>query len=116
LYEKGLEADGQPHVPRPASYHPIMSRELSKFWGYNEKESFVPSDNNIVKDGRVNPAFIKYLYTAEDPYTALVEVRPYLGSKVSVAEIRVNETLTIADFSYSSIENLIGFEEYLMFL
>jgi len=87
------------------------------FWGFNEKASFVPQDNDIVNDGRTNPAFIKYLYTSEKPYTALVEVRPYLNSDVSIAEIRVNESLRIADFSYDSFGNYDkGFEQNLMYL
>jgi hypothetical protein len=94
----------------------VNYRKQTGFWGYEEKGSFVPSENNIIGDGRVNPSFIKYLYTAEDPYTALVEVRPYLNSKVSVAEIKVNEQLLVADFSYESSSNLNGFEQYLMLM
>ncbi len=86
------------------------------FWGYNADESFVPSNNDLIADGRANPSFIKYLYTAEEPYTALVEVRPYLGSRVSVAEIRVNEQLIVTDFSYDSFGQLDGFEQSLMYL
>lgn len=94
----------------------IKNKMETKFWGYDEKDSFVPSDNNIVSDGRANPSYIKYLYTAEEPYTALVEVRPYLGSKVSIAEIKVNAPLIIADFSYESFGNLNGLEQNLLFL
>lgn len=88
----------------------------SGFWGYDEKGSFVPSNNDTVNDGRANPAFIKYLYTAEDPYTSIVEVRPYLQSKISVAQIKINEPLTIADFTYDSFGKLEGFEQNLMYL
>jgi hypothetical protein len=86
------------------------------FWGFNAEESFVPSSNNLIGDGRANPSFIKYLYTAEEPYTALVEVRPYLGSRVSVAEVKVNEQLVVTDFSLDSYGKLDGFEQNLMFL
>jgi hypothetical protein len=86
------------------------------FWGYDEQNSFIRNDNIEDYEGRTNPSFIKYLYTAEDPYTALVEVRPYLGSLVSVAEIRVDEDLKIADFSYKSIKNFGGFERSLFFM
>lgn len=94
----------------------LSERQNSGFWGYNSEDSFIPPSNDFVTDGRVNPVFIKYLYTAEDPYTALVEVRPYLKSKVSVAEIQVNESLKIADFSYDSIGNVEGFERKLIFM
>jgi hypothetical protein len=95
--------------------HQINSRHESGFWGYDEKGSFVPSNNDFVNDGRANPVYIKYLYTAEEPYTALVEVRPYLNSKVSVAKIKVNESLVIADFSYESFGNFEGFEQNLIY-
>jgi len=32
------------------------------FWGYDEKDSFVPTNNDSINNGRANPAFIKYLY------------------------------------------------------
>jgi hypothetical protein len=94
----------------------INQKQQTGFWGFNEKESYVPSNNNLIGDGRVNPSFIKYLYTAEEPYTALVEVRPYLGSKMSIAEIRVNSSLVVADFSYDSYGKLDGFEQSLMYM
>lgn len=95
--------------------HDIESRSKSGFWGYDDKDSFIPLDSNLVNDGRANPAFIRYLYTAEDPYTALVEVRPYLQSKVSVSSIMVNEPLTVTDFSYDSWDKFDGFERDLIF-
>ena len=94
----------------------IGAKQESGLWGFNSKDSFVPPNNDVIKGGRANPAFIKYLYTAEDPYTALVEARPYLGSKVSVAEIKVNESLKIADFSQRSIDKFEGFEANLIYL
>lgn len=94
----------------------IESRKKSGFWGFNSEDSFIPPVNDSVNDGRTNPAFIKYLYTAEDPYTALVEVRPYLKSKVSVAEVKVNKPIKIADFSYAAFEHFEGLEQTLIYL
>lgn len=105
LFNKSLYGDGQ-----------LTPSQKEGFWGYNESDSFIPPNNDQVNDGRANPAYIKYLYTAEDPYTALVEVRPYLKSKVSIAEINVNETLNVADFSYASFPNYDGFEKHLIYL
>ncbi len=77
----------------------------------------MPPNNDMVGDGRVNPFLIKYLYTAEDPYTALVEARPYLKSMVSIAEIKTNEPLLVADFSFESFGHFEkGFERDLLFL
>lgn len=91
----------------------INSRFESGFWGYGGKESFVPPNNDKIGNGRVNPAFIKYLYTSENPYTAMVEVRPYLGSKVSIANIKVEDSVCITDFSkFYNVDN--EFETYLI--
>jgi len=71
----------------------------------------------VVTDGRANPSFIKYLYTAESPYTALAEVRPYLGGNISVAEIKVTEEIKIADFSYHGVDSINNsLEDNLMLL
>lgn len=50
-----------------------------------------------VSGGRANPVGIPYLYTASDPLTSIAEIRPHKGDIVSVAEITVNEKLTLAD-------------------
>lgn len=88
----------------------------SGFWGYNKAESFIPSNNAIISDGRANPALIKYLYVAEDAYTAMVEVRPYLKSVVSIAEIKIDSPLTVMNFSYESLSKLKDTKEFLMYL
>ena len=46
-----------------------------------------------------NYRYIPYLYCATRPYLSVVEVRPRLGARVSVARIRVNERLRLLDFS-----------------
>lgn len=43
-------------------------------------------------------------------------VRPYLNSKVSVAKIRIAESIVVADFSYVSFDSFEGFEQNLIFL
>lgn len=100
----------------PPGYRSFKQREQSGFLGYSAEESFVPPYNDLINDGRANPAFIKYLYTAEEPYTALVEVRHFLGSRVSVADIKINEPLVVANFSYESIEILNDVKKALMYL
>lgn len=72
------------------------------FWGYGKKESFVPPPE-VTRDLRANYRYIPYLYCANDPYTALVEVRPRLGADVSMATIKVNERLTLLDFTLKKI-------------
>ncbi len=72
------------------------------FWGYSANESFVPPPE-CTKDMRANYKYIPYLYCASNPYTALVEVRPRIGSYVSVATIQVNEEMTLLDFTLSHL-------------
>lgn len=72
------------------------------FFGYGRKDSFVPPAS-LTRDLRANYRYIPYLYCANDPYTALVEVRPRIGASVSVATIRVNEELRFLDFTMYSV-------------
>lgn len=78
-----------------------MGKE-SSFYGYGKKDSFVPPAS-ATRDMRANYRYIPYLYCANHPYTALVEVRPRLGANVSVATIDVNEKLTLLDFTMQTI-------------
>lgn len=68
------------------------------FFGYDAQNSFVPPPDKT-RDMRANYRYIPYLYCANDPYTALVEVRPRLGAQVSVATIQVNEEIQLLDFT-----------------
>ncbi len=86
-------------------------REKSGFWGFDVKDSFVPP-NNIITEGRTNPVFINYLYTAEEEYTAMVEIKPTLESLVSIAEISIGKVLKIADFA-QNFEEKHSFEDAL---
>ncbi len=72
------------------------------YYGYGKKDSFVPPAN-VTRDLRANYRYIPYLYSASHPYTALVEVRPRLGANVSIATIKVNQKLTLLDFSLNKI-------------
>lgn len=72
------------------------------FYGFGKKDSFVPPAR-VTRDLRANYRYIPYLYCANDPYTALVEVRPRLGAQISVATIRANEELRLLDFTMASI-------------
>lgn len=68
------------------------------FYGYGAKESFVPPAN-LTRDLRANYKYIPYLYCSNHPYISLVEVRPRLGSLVSVATIINNEPIRLLDFT-----------------
>ena len=68
------------------------------FYGYNAKESFVPPAS-LTRDLRANYKYIPYLYCSNHPYISLVEVRPRLGSIVSIATIINKESIRLLDFT-----------------
>lgn len=47
--------------------------------------------------GRANPIGIPYLYTASNIETAIAEIRPHKGDKITVAKFEVKEPLSLAD-------------------
>jgi hypothetical protein len=51
------------------------------------------------KEGRTNPKGIPYLYTAEEKETAMAEVRPGLGSRISVAQLKTLKEVKLIDFT-----------------
>lgn len=59
--------------------------------------------------GRANPAGISYLYVAEKEVTAISEIRPFLGAKVTVAQVRPKQTLRVIDLTrVTSIKSPFG--------
>jgi len=52
-----------------------------------------------VSDGRANPKGIDCLYIATDYDTAILEVRPLIGSYVTVAKMEITRPLKIVDFT-----------------
>lgn len=73
--------------------------KANKFRGLSKEGSYVPPDPNQIKDARSNPRFIRYLYIAESPTTAVFEVRPLLYSAVNVSGVVVKEQLRIANIA-----------------
>jgi hypothetical protein len=53
----------------------------------------------LAKPGRINPEGIPYLYCAGDPDTAGSELRPWKGAHLTIAEIKINNDLDIADLT-----------------
>ena len=71
----------------------------NKFRGLSKEGSFVPPNPDSIRDGRSNAKFIRFLYVAESPTTAVFEVRPILYSAINVAGIEVKEKLTVANIA-----------------
>ncbi len=78
-----------------------VSKIKSNFWGYPKGQNLMPPAQNI--SGRGNPPYIRYLYLADKPCTAMAEIRPTLQSKVSVAKITSQNDLNIVDLSWDAI-------------
>lgn len=60
------------------------------------------------KEGRVNPKGIPCLYTNTDPDTAMAEVRPWIGSMVTLAELRTDMDLMLVKCTSDAIPSTIG--------
>lgn len=91
-------------VDEDGDYKRFLSKK-NKFKGLTKEASYVPPDNLVIKDGRANPRYIKYLYMAESPTTAIYEVRPLITDRINVSEIVVKNELKIANltFDYYSV-------------
>jgi len=66
---------------------------------------------NRAKEGRANPKGIPYLYLSTNRETALSEVRPWIGSLISVAQFRTKRDLKIVNCTVNTTSNKIYFEE-----
>lgn len=69
-----------------------------------EEEVAFPPDRmspqkDSAKEGRVNPKGIPCLYLATDRDTALSEVRPWVGSSISLGRFQTIKALRVVDFS-----------------
>ena len=68
------------------------------FFGFDADNSLAPPWQRAT-DMRASYRYIPYLYCANHPYLSLVEVRPRIGAKVSIAEILVRKDITLLDFT-----------------
>lgn len=62
-------------------------------------------------EGRVNPKGIPCLYLAGDPHTAVAEVRPWIGSLVTLAYFKIRRPLRVVDCTKDMAQELIYLEE-----
>ena len=73
--------------------------QRKRFKGYKALDSGAPPAD-IGSAGRINPEKIQYLYLAEDPETAIYEVRPTIGQLVSVASFKTVDEVKIYDLAH----------------
>jgi RES domain-containing protein len=63
--------------------------------------------SSIAGHGRLNPRGIPYLYLASDKDTAVSEVRPWVGCRLTVAEFRLRSDIRLIDFSHKHLANTL---------
>lgn len=100
---ENFDKDGNELEERPSGFGPKRMKPLA----------------NYAKEGRVNPAGISALYLATTLQTAISEVRPWIGSEVSVAQFKVLRKLRAVNLSlghgrshldFLSVEQILGAE------
>lgn len=69
-------------------------------------------DPDKVTDGRANPRGIAYLYLATNKTTAALEVRPSIGSYVSIAQFKIQREVQLVDCSADKVGNLFRFQHH----
>jgi len=69
------------------------------FFGYDLRGSFVNPCIDKIQPLRANRAKQPRLYCADVNYLSLIEVRPKVGQRVSMATLKVNDILTILDLT-----------------
>lgn len=58
-----------------------------------------PPPKDIAKEGRLNSKGISYLYLSTNEETAISEVRPWIGSEITIGYFKIIEDLKIIDTS-----------------
>lgn len=67
----------------------------------------------IATSGRVNRAGVSFLYCATEKYTAISEVRPHPGDRVSLAKILLNSDAKVFDLSSTMLLSFFDTDEML---
>ena len=75
-----------------------------------DNERMIPLRNNA-KGGRANPSGIPHLYLATTKETAMAEVRPWLGSVISLAKFETTKELSIIDCLTDNLANSYQIKE-----
>ena len=97
--------------------HTCLNNFLNQdFQGFSKEKCSAPPAASA-SEGRLNPKNVSYLYTAQDCDTALYEVKPILGQKISLATLETNKdlkVLNLAENTYSELatKNFFGFFDY----
>lgn len=101
----------------------LYRAQLDCVWPKDEKEEAkdpgprpLPPDRmkplkDRASEGRVNPRGIPCLYTATHAETAAAEVRPWIGTYISIAQMKTTRDLTVVNCTSDDQRNLVYFRE-----
>jgi len=78
------------------AHHDVEEPEVGPIAGPALPWRMMPR-SDAASDGRANPEGIPRLYMADNRHTALAEVRPWIGSLVSIAVLETSRDLAIVD-------------------
>jgi len=62
-------------------------------------KSRMKPNSKFAKEGRINPKGIPYLYLSTDEKTAMSELRPWIGSKITLGVFKLKRDIKLIDFS-----------------
>ncbi|RZI52304.1 RES domain-containing protein [Aeribacillus pallidus] len=84
--------------------------------GNQDAENMLAPPPEKATAGRANPKGISYLYCADCKETAVAEIRPWKGFKVTIASIQVNKDLKLVDLSNKKFSPFMleNYEEILL--
>lgn len=71
-----------------------------------ERQNMGAPPNSLASPGRINPEGISYLYLADSVDTAIAEVRPWVGAKISVAKFVLKQDVDVVTLIPKKITNL----------
>ena len=101
-----LKAPNKEHLGELLNHLLLPNGEIPQYLyrsRVNESEGQIPLSEmgkppeKISTAGRANPIGIPYLYTASNIDTAIAEIRPHKGDKITVAKFEVRGELKLAD-------------------
>jgi hypothetical protein len=88
---------------RGCTYERITGKDGNFHVCWDEERPYSQTEmkpiSNWQSEGRASPRGIPYLYLATTRDTALAEIRPWIGSTISVAQLQIRRDLNIIDCS-----------------
>jgi hypothetical protein len=99
----------------------FKEKKRSLSWGFDTEFHFTPYKGSeidappphMATSGRINRAGVSFLYCATEKYTAISEVRPHPGDRVSLAKFQLNSDAKVFDLSSTQILRFFDNDEKL---